>query len=274
MPRDNDSNADSSRRNIPQTGELVIAQISKIMPYGAYCKLPEYNNLEVFLPIKEISSGWIKNIHEFVHEGQKAVCKVIYFDRERQTIDVSLKKVTPKDAKQKLGDFNLEKRLGSLFMQAVRVSGLEAQKAEMTAAVAEEFKTYTNLVRSASANDAQYESSRLPKKLKAAITKLIETSKKKKRYVVSYVMKLTTFNTMSGATELRKLLSSIKEKGIDVRYVSAPKYHLVAEGKDYADAESKIKGAVEIVNSTFKKGTFEIEKERLKREKEDIMQNI
>ncbi|MGH2510319.1 MAG: S1 RNA-binding domain-containing protein, partial [Ktedonobacteraceae bacterium] len=61
-------------RQTPRVGSLVIANVSKITKFGAYCKLPEYNDLEVFLPLREISSGWIKNIREFIHEGQKLVC--------------------------------------------------------------------------------------------------------------------------------------------------------------------------------------------------------
>jgi translation initiation factor 2 subunit 1 len=259
---------------MPRVGELVIAQISKIMPFGAYCKLLEYDNLDVFLPIKEISSGWIKNIHEFIHEGQKVVCKVIYFDQNRQSIDVSLKKVTPQDSKQKINIYNLEKRLGALFLQAIRSSGLEQHKNEIVSQAASEFGSYTNLVRSAAGSTKEFESSKLPKKLKETMEKLIETSRKKKKYDVSYLMKLTTFNTKSGATELREILSGIRGKGVTVQYISAPKYHLLAEGSDYADAEGKIKSASDFVTAKLKKGEFEIEKEKRKKEKEDIMSSL
>ena len=33
-----------------KVGEFVIASVSKISKFGAYCRLPEYNDLEVFLP--------------------------------------------------------------------------------------------------------------------------------------------------------------------------------------------------------------------------------
>ena len=258
----------------PQVGELVIAHITKIMPFGAYCRLLEYDNLEVFLPIKEVSSGWIKNIHEFIHEGQKIVCKVFYFDKERQTVDVSLKKVTAKEAKDKEGAYNLEKRLNALFLQAIRFSGLEPQKEDFVKKAAEEFSTYTQLMRAATENAKEFENSKLPKKLKDTIIKLLETSKKKKRYMVSYTMRLSTFNTKSGVTELRSLLSTIIEKGVDVNYISAPKYRLVAEGKDYADAEKKISEASAAVQAKLKKGAFEIEKEKLKKEKADLLSTL
>lgn len=261
-------------QNTPQIGQLVIAQVSKIMPFGAYCKLPEYNNVEVFLPIKEVSSGWIKNIHEFIHEGQKLVCKVIFYDKERQTVDVSLKKVTPKERKEKIGEFNLEKRLEALFLQAIKTTGLDADKQEYAQKITEGFKGYTNFMRNATEGTEEFEKSKLPKKLKDAIVKLLESSRKKKKFVVSYVMTLTTYDTVGGATELRRILKLIAEKGVRIGYISAPKYHLTAEGKDYSDAEEKISSATAIVNSNLKKGLFEIEKEKLKKEKEDIMASL
>ncbi len=265
---------ESSQRRMPRTGELVIAQVSKIMPFGAYCKLPEYDNLDTFLPIKEVSSGWIKNIHEFIHEGQKLVCKVIFYDVNRQSIDISIKKVTPQESKQKINKFNLERRLNALFFQAIRTTGFEQQKSDINAQVLQEFGDFTNFVRNAAENTKEFEESKIPKKLKEAIIKLIENSKKKKKYEVSYIMRLSTFNTKSGITELRELIKGIKEKGVEVQYISAPKYHLSAEGKDFADAESKIKYASDFVTARLSKGEFEVEKEKHKREKEDIMATL
>lgn len=266
--------AQEQQRRMPKVGELVIAQVSKIMPFGAYCKLPEYDNLDTFLPIKEVSSGWIKNIHEFIHEGQKLVCKVVFYDTNRQSIDISIKKVTPQESKQKINQFNLEKRLAALFSQSIRASGLEQQKSEINAQVLQEFGDFTNFVRNAAESTKEFQASKIPKKLKEAIQAHIEASKKKKKYEVSYIMKLSTFNTKSGIKELHEIIKGIKDKGVEVQYISAPKYHLSAEGKDFADAESKIRSASEFVTAKLAKGEFEIEKEKHKREKEDIMATL
>ncbi len=258
----------------PQPGTLAIATINKVMPFGAYCRLPEYNNMEVYLPIKEVSSGWIKNIHEFIHEGQSIVCKVVYYDKERQTTDISLKKVTPQERKEKQDSYSLEKRLNALFMRAIRAAGLEAQKTELSQKVIEEFTTYTNAARAAAQATPEFDKSKLPKKLKDALTQQIESSRKKKKYVVSYTMTLSSYDTMSGITEIKRIVSLIKQKGVNVKYISAPKYGLSAEGKDYADAEGKIKEAASIASASIKKGIFEIEKEKLKKDKEDILSTL
>ena len=68
------------QKELPDVSEFVIIKITKIMPHGAYCRLIEYNS-DAYLPISEVSSGWIKNIHEFIKEGQQDVAKVIFVDR-------------------------------------------------------------------------------------------------------------------------------------------------------------------------------------------------
>lgn len=258
----------------PRQGELVIATVSKITNFGAYCKLAEYNDAEAFLPIREISSGWIKNIREYVHEGQKLVCVVNSMDKEKGTIDVSLKRVSTKDSKEKIRSYNLEKRLAALFLQTLKKSGETQGKEELQNIVVTEFGTYTNMVQSITADPKLFAQSKLPKKVKDSLVKLLEANKKQKRYIVSYLATLYTYDTENGATELRELMEGIKKLGIEIGYIGAPRYKFLSEGSDYADAESKIAKVRDLVGKRIKNGGFEIEKEKLKKEKEDIMASI
>ncbi len=262
-------------KNIPNLKDLVIAEVVKISNFGAYCKLIEYNNADAFLPIKEISSGWIKNIHVFIHNNQKIVCKVIYFDRERNTIDISLKKVTPKESKEKIKEYNLEKRLQNLFIQAINKAQEQSKKAELTNIVLSEFHSFINLIVNATNNTKEYKESLLPKKLKDTIIKVIEANKKEKIYHVSYILTLLTYNTLSGISELNSLLLSLKNQDIDVSYISAPKYRLIASSTvNYFEAEEKIKKSIDLVKQKLNNGVFNIEKEKIKKEKENIINEL
>ena len=48
----------------------------------------------------------------------------------------------------------------------------------------------------------------------------------------------------------------------------------MANGENYSKAEGKIRKAEELVRNELKKGVFEIEKEKLKKENEDILSTI
>lgn len=261
-------------QNIPKVGELVIANVTKISKFGAYCRLPEYNDLEVFLPIREVSSGWIKNIREHIHEGQKLVCSVTFYDKDKGTIDISLKRVSPGNSKEKIRSYNLERRLMALFQQAIKMTKEQPNKDALVNTATTEFGTYTNLVQNATNNTKEFGQSKLPQKLKDAIIKVLETNKKQKKYLVAYVATIYTYNTLSGASELKDLMKSIKDLGVDIKYIGAPKYRLLSEGEDYNEAEEKIKKAEQLVKEKLKKGVFEIEKEKLKKENEDILSTM
>ena len=213
--------------------------------------------------------------HKRIHpRGSKAGLPRQLLDKEKDTIDVSLKRVSPKDSKDKIRSYNLEKRLVALFSQALKKTNEIQNKEALTALVSSEFGTYTNMVQNATTNTPAFVQSKLPKKIKDTILKTLEANKKQKRYIVSYIATISTYNTESGASELRGLMEGIKKIGIDVGYIGAPKYKLFSEGTDYVDAESKITAAKELIKSKIKNGVFEIEKERLKKEKEDIMSSI
>lgn len=260
------------QQRTPSQGELVIAQVTKITNFGAYCKLLEYDNLEVFLPIREVSSGWIKNIRMFIHEGQKMICRVTVFDREKRTIDISVKKVTQKEAKQKMGAYNLENRLEALVNQVIKGTKSEESRQQIEDQVFSEFGSYTNMAKAMIGNTEEFKRSKLPKNVKDPILKALEANLKKKDVSVSYLLTLSTTNTKNGASEMRKLFSEMEKSGTRITYIGAPKYKLYAIGKDYTEAEGKVSRAVEVLNSrTDKSYTFEIEKEKLKKEKEGII---
>ncbi|MCL4403229.1 MAG: S1 RNA-binding domain-containing protein [Candidatus Marsarchaeota archaeon] len=258
----------------PKVGELLIAEIAKITKFGAYCHLLEYNNAEAFMPIKEVSSGWIKNIHEFIHQGQKVVCKVIFIDKYKNTIDISLKKVTPKESKERIGKYNLENRLHGLILQSIKMAGLQSEKDSIFAKIDSAFPSYTEFVISASEDAPAYESLNIPKKFKEALIETIKANMKEKKHEVSYIATVYTQNTMVGIDELRAVFSKMIANGVKVGYISAPKYRIQSEGASYAEAEAKVKKAMDAIKSFSKDITYYTEKEKIKKEKQDTLYNM
>ena len=110
----------------PEKDELVIVNIRKILPYGAFCILPEYNNMEAFLHVSEVAPRWIKNIHEFLSEGQQHVAKIYRLDREKNQVDISLKRVSEEEKKGKLEIIRTEKRAAKLRLRRLEELALEA----------------------------------------------------------------------------------------------------------------------------------------------------
>ncbi len=258
----------------PRTGQLSIAVVSKITKFGAYCKLIEYGDKEAFLPIREISSGWIKNIREHIHEGQKVVCYINNIDENKGTIDVSIKRVTTKESKDKIREYNLEKRLSAVFLQAIRAAKEDNRKVQLVESTESLFGTYRNFALQLNENPKAIADAQIPPAVIEEFKRIIEASRKEKHFIVAYNAKIVTYNTLLGATELREAFKKVAKLGLSVIYLGAPRYKIIAEGTDYADAEKKIKETEDIIKNIIKDGEISFEKEKIKKEKENIMESI
>ncbi len=87
---------------LPDVGEVVIASVVQLTPYGAYVTLDEYSGQRGFLHNSEVTTGWVRHIERFVKEDTKIVLKVIRIDRQRNEVDLSLRQVTSEEHKEKL----------------------------------------------------------------------------------------------------------------------------------------------------------------------------
>ncbi|MGB9732603.1 MAG: S1 RNA-binding domain-containing protein [Candidatus Micrarchaeia archaeon] len=245
-------------KELPENGELVIIKIKKIMPFGVHCDLIEYN-AEAYLPIKEVAPGWIKNIHEFVKEGQQRVAKVIFVDKEKKAIDVSLKKVSKKEEKDKIGEYNLELRSKKLFEQALKESKKEADAEKIKSKLAKSFQNYSDVIE---AIVEGREIGEIDPEFKEAFIEIVKKNVKPKRYKVGYIAEITVFDTENGIDIIKKALTKVQNEGVNVIYMGAPHYKLTAEDIDYHSAEAKIKKAEEILRKEIPSGIISIQKEK------------
>jgi translation initiation factor 2 subunit 1 len=260
-------------KNFPKNGSLVIAQIDKIERYGAYLKLIEYGNVEAFMPLREVSTGWIKNIHEFLHKGRKIVCRVTDVNEQKNTIDISLKKVTQKESKEKIKEYNLENRISSLMNIAIKKAGLSHQRQTIQKNILADFGTYTKFHAEAVQSQSP-KNTNVPEELIKLYRSIIESSKKQKKYAVSYTVSFTYTDTMSGIDGIKSALGAAASKGVSVHYLGAPHYIIEASGKDYPEAEKKAKAGIEAIQNRLQGVEIEAKKNKSKDDKTDIMESL
>src|SRR3972149_9371406 len=111
----------------PEIGDLVIATIETVTDYGAYAKLDEYDKRGL-LHVSEISSSWIRNIRDFVREGQKMVLKVLRVDSEKGHVDLSLRRVTKRERIEKVMLFKKDRKAEALLKGVAEKTGLPYQE--------------------------------------------------------------------------------------------------------------------------------------------------
>jgi translation initiation factor 2 subunit 1 len=81
-----------SRRNLPEKGALVMGTVKSIFDHGVYVDLDEYEDLQAYCHVSEVSSTWVRNIRNVMRLGKKVVGRVMRV-KENQ-IDISIKRVS------------------------------------------------------------------------------------------------------------------------------------------------------------------------------------
>lgn len=102
-------------RGLPETGELVVCTVSRVKNFGAFVTLDEYDNKEGFIHVRDVATGWVKYIRDYIREGQKVVCKVLGVDAKKGHIDLSLKAVNDHQKRERIQQWKNEKKADKLL---------------------------------------------------------------------------------------------------------------------------------------------------------------
>jgi translation initiation factor 2 subunit 1 len=220
---------------LPREGELAIAVVKKIMPYGAFCTLTEHGDQEAFMHVSEVAPRWIKNIHEFLSDNQKLVVKVHRVDAAKGQVDVSLKRVNEDERKRKLESVKKETRAVKLLQVALKNSkakkAFDSLKAEI---IAEYGNLYDFLESVRDDGDAAFEGLDIDKALRKELEDLIVKYVKKPITQIAKVLKITCYEP-DGMQIVRGVL-----EGADAHYLGAGRYMLKMETEDPKAGEKEM----------------------------------
>ena len=236
---------------IPEEIELVLATVRKIMPYGAFCVLTEYNNLEAFLHVSEVASRWIKNIHEFISENDKLVVKVLRVDREKGQIDVSLRRVNEEEKRNKLESVKRGARSEKLLQLALAKAKTPMKVPELSLKLEEVYGEAYAALEEALENDDALKDVQIPDELKKEIIDIVRKSIKKARVSVSAELSLRCFGP-DGMEHVKKALS-VSDPDATILYLGAPRYKLEVFSADYKDANKKLEKIIEKIRGAVGK---------------------
>jgi len=252
----------------PEPGDLVLASVQRITDYGAYATLDEYGK-EGLLHISEVSSGWVRNIRDFVREGQKIVLKVLRVDTEKGHVDLSLRRVSRRERREKVLSWKMERKADSLLRSVSEKLKIPIEEVyTKTAALMEEKfgGIYEALEKSAREGPDPLTEAGLPKDL---ATTIAEVAKEKIRLPTVKIRGTLELQCLKpkGAIHIRDALLSAqkikKPEGADIHLyvVAAPKYAIEVLAEDYKEAEKMLQEASETAIKTITKaggtGTFQ-----------------
>ncbi|NIO23068.1 MAG: hypothetical protein GTN38_03525 [Candidatus Aenigmarchaeota archaeon] len=246
-------------KKIPKKWELVVCRIKKINPHSVLAYLVEYERMGL-IHVSEVASRWVRDIREFVKENQYVVCRVMEANTEH--ISLSLKRVYKEDRTKKLNEFKRERRSEKLIEMCGRLlkKSAEEVKKEIVPVLVEEFGSLTKTFEMALRKPDLLKRKDIPVKWREAIMDIAKKNYAEKTFAVKGELRLIT-SRPDGIDLIKKALLKAKSQGLEVQYVSAPKYVLIGKGKNYKEVESKVREIGEGIAKGFEgEASFELEK--------------
>jgi translation initiation factor 2 subunit 1 len=230
----------------PREGELVVCRITRINPNSAFAELVEYERTGM-IHVSEVASRWVRDIREFIKENQYVVCRVIRVDGDH--FSLSIKRVRQEDASTRINEFKRENKAEKLLEMVAKSINKTPEQAFQEAgfSLQEEFGSLSKAFEVARKNPELLKAKGIPSAWINPIVEMVKKAYSDKTYELKAELSLMCY-APDGVEIIKGALSkAAKENGIDVRYVSAPKYMITARGKNYREIEQSITRAAESI---------------------------
>ena len=245
----------------PEVGDLVIATIETVTDYGAYAKLDEYEKRGL-LHVSEVSSSWIRNIRDFVREGQKVVLKVLRVDLEKGHIDLSLRRVTKRERIEKVLSWKKDRKAEALLRGVAEKVGLSNEEVYEKAGriVEEKMGLYDGFEKAVKEGPEVLTAIGLTEDLAKAFAEVAAERIHLKMVKVKGVIEVHCAKP-NGVKIIKDAFLNVKKaektKDADVRFyvLAAPKYSIEVLAENYKRAEEVFQKVAEsVVSNVVKAG--------------------
>ncbi len=226
-------------RDFPRRNELVVATVKRVEEHGVIAELEEYDGLEAYIPRGHVASGRIKDIRDFVKEGDRVVGRVIRADRARQQVDLSLRYVSRDQAERKLREWKERSRALSLIRVAAMRAGVqdpEETAKRMLAQIEDVYESALEALEDTLGHPEVLDRLGIPKDIAEQLVPLIREQLKPPLYIKEVTLKLVS-PSPNGVEIIRAALlkgTSIQSEkvAIEAFTAGAPRYVVRVSSRD------------------------------------------
>lgn len=253
------------KSGIPEENEIVMCTVQNVQHHSVFAILDEYQNLRGMIHISEVSPGRIRNIRDFVKEGKKVVCKILRVDRNKGHIDLSLRRVTEMQKRNKVEEIKKiqksEKILDNVAYQLK--TDLKTIYEKISPKIFERYENLYEFFEDISIDSIKAEEIIDDKKIASLLDGIVRERIKPKSVQIGGTIKLSTFEP-DGVEIIKAVLKKVSEsdKSVVIKYVGGGLYSISVDSSNYKDAEKSLEESIQLIEDSLKgkKATFDFKR--------------
>ncbi|MBU2633775.1 MAG: translation initiation factor IF-2 subunit alpha [Nanoarchaeota archaeon] len=237
------------KQGLPETNEIVLCTVTKILFHSVFVTLDEYQK-EGMIHISEISPGRIRNLRDFVKEGKKIVCKILRINQEKGHIDLSLRRVSTSQKRNKIQEIKQEEKSENILKITAKdlKIDLETIYKEAGSKILEKYPSLTECFQEIVNSNFKLSTLNIKSTIADKIEKYVKEKIKPPKVNITGTLNLQS-HSPEGINIIKKTLKHVLSfKNTEVLYLGAPKYKLTITDSNYKDAEINLK---KITDSTL-----------------------
>lgn len=241
------------KKGFPEESELVLCMVTNVQSHSVFVKIEDYGTSGM-IHISEVAPGRIRNIRDYVKEGKMVVCKVLRINKERGHIDLSLRRVTEGQRRNKINDIKQQQKAEKIIEFVAKK--LNQDPKEVFTQVSEKllenydsvFQGFMDVVET----DVTLLKLGVETKLAAELESIIKARLKPERVEVRGNLLLVS-EAPDGVERVKTAIKAAKKHKVEAKYIAGGNYLLIAEGPDYKAAEHDLRTASEAAIEEIKK---------------------
>jgi len=226
----------------PDEGDFVVITLTDVDKNSAYAELDEYRDVDGLLHISEVSRSWIQDVRKELGEGEKTVAQVIEVDQD--SINLSIKRVNENQKRDAMARWNKEKKAEAFIEDLADKLDIEKKEAyeEIGFKLQEEFGSSFHGFEVSVA-----EEERLKDLLEGETVEAVQEVARENIDLKQekFEGEIDLEYSQGNGTELIKQTFEDLEEGVEVKYISAPKYSIKAWGRTQELAKKRMDQAVD-----------------------------
>jgi translation initiation factor 2 subunit 1 len=222
----------------PEEGEFIIGTVVEIHPYGVMVALDEYENKRGMVHIREVSSGWVKNIRNHVKMGQKIVAKVLKVEPTKEHINLSLRRVSDQQKKITVKQHKLERKGSKLleYFAEKNSIALDEVTEKILNPLVREYGYLYDAFENALIDGKEILQGKIPEEYIDELYDLIVSTFEVQKVEIQSTLTIESYE--SNGVEIIKKALKTDNSDIEVKLLGSPKYSVKVTSPDYKTAET------------------------------------